>query len=206
MSLRVPQEELSGLRSRNLNELAAQIDWSDSAAGFLTERATFETVLQSVINHDLWFDALSLLAHALAPRQSIWWAYSVCCQWYEVGHATKDDTATSLLDLTRTWVIEPDDETRLKLHDLALAIPNRSPAHWIGMSVFWSTGNITPDAGVVTAPPPYLYARGVSACIDLAASLAGLSRQEVYLGALAAGIDLAGGGEGRVTFQGKAQI
>ncbi|MEM6483557.1 MAG: hypothetical protein AAF662_01040 [Pseudomonadota bacterium] len=198
MSLRLPQQELSGLRTRDLNELSAQIDWSESAAGFVTERATYETVLQSIINHDLWFDALNLLSHALGPRQAVWWAYSVCCQWYEDGHAPKEEAATDLLELTRAWVIEPEEEVRIKLHDLALKLPNRSPVHWLGMSVFWSTGNITPEAGVVTAPPPFLYARGVSASIDLAASLAGLSRQTVYLSALAAGIDLANGGDGKV--------
>jgi hypothetical protein len=65
------------------------------------------------------------------------------------------------------------------------------------MAVFWSMGNITPDAGVVTEPPPGLYAKGVSAAIDLAASLAILEREGFYAASLGRGIHVATGGDGK---------
>ena len=176
------------------------MDGSDELRGFLTPNATFETLLQSLINHEHWFDAVSLLAHGMPPRSSIWWAALVCA-----SRLKSVDPADPLLshqvqviELARQWVMEPADDIRDAVHRTTSEIPNSLPAYWAGMSVFWATGNITPEAGVVTQPPPYLYARAVSAAIDLAANLAVLDRIKVYELALASGIDIASGGSGEV--------
>ena len=191
-------EPLGKLRTHSLDELCTQFEWSSSASSFLTPRATFRTVLQSLINHQYWFDAATLLSHAMPQREAVWWAARVCDDYLEANPDEGPGRAgeTQVLELSRVWVGDPQEENRMAAYAAAMAIPNRVPAHWVGMSVFWATGNITPDAGVVTPPPPYLYARGVSAAIDLAANLTVHARDELYGNALGRGIDIASGGDG----------
>lgn len=197
MKLRVPTEAFSRLRMRSLPDLCTQMDASSEVRGFITPNASFETLLQSLINHEHWFDAASLLAHGMPARSSIWWGCQVCTRFLPVEEAPAAEQR-EVLELCRKWVIEPEDETRMATFRASTGIPNNSAAHWIGMAVFWATGNITPDAGVVTQPPPYLYARGVAAGIDLAANLSGHERGIVYEYALASGMDVACGGSGEI--------
>lgn len=192
------KSSLGRLRTHSLEELSAQFDWSEPAESFLTARATFETVLQSLINHGYWFDAASMLAHALPQRESVWWAAAVCDEYMvrvQLEEPSREQQA-AVLKLARAWVGDPVDEQRMTVYEAASSIPNRMPAHWVGMAVFWSMGNITPDAGIVTLPPPHLYARGVSAAIDLAASLSIAEREPFYEESLGRGIDIASGGDG----------
>lgn len=191
-------EILGKLRTVSLEELRPQCDWSESVSGFVTPRATFRTVLQSLINHQYWFDAVTLLSHAMPQREAVWWAARVCQEYLEVNALTEAEREQeqNVLLLSRQWVGDPVEASRMAVYQAAAAIPNRTPAHWVGMSVFWATGNITPDSGVVTPPPPYLYARGVSASIDLAANLSVHARDDLYGNALGRGIDIASGGNG----------
>jgi hypothetical protein len=189
---------LGKLRTQSLEELAPQCEWSRSVNSFLTPRATFRTVLQSLINHEYWFDATTLLAHALPQREAVWWAALVCDDYLDANalQGEQREEEEVVLAAARAWVGAPEEPLRIKAYHAAMAIPNRVPSHWVGMSVFWATGNITLDAGVVTPPPPYLYARGVSAAIDLAANLTAHARTEVYQRALGRGVDVASGGDG----------
>jgi len=190
--------QLHKLRKDSLEELCKNFEWSRPVNDFLTPRATFQTLLQSLSNHGYWFDAVTLLAHALPQREAVWWAARVCDDYLivvEMDEAQRE-IERAVLALARDWVREPEDEMRLAVHALAVQLANRLPSHWTGMSVFWATGNITPDTGVSTPPPPYLYARGVSAAIDLAASLAIQGREELYARAVGRGLDVASGGDG----------
>jgi O-antigen/teichoic acid export membrane protein len=47
-----------------------------------------------------------------------------------------------VLTLCREWVVDPVEEARMAAYSAAMTIPNRVPAHWAGMSVFWATGNL----------------------------------------------------------------
>jgi hypothetical protein len=190
--------QLQKLRTDSLDELCKNFEWSRPVNDFLTPRATFQTLLQSLTNHGYWFDSVTLLAHALPQREAIWWAARVCDDYLSVVDIdeAQGDAERAVLALARDWVREPKEEIRLAVHTSAVQLANRLPSHWAGMSVFWATGNITPDTGVSTPPPPYLYARGVSAAIDLAASLAIQDREALYARAIARGLDVASGGDG----------
>jgi hypothetical protein len=186
------------LRTLSLEELCLQFEWSRSVSSFVTPRATFQTVLQSLINHKYWFDAVTLLSHAMPQREAVWWGARVCDDYLDQNQM--DDVSRQeeeqVLATARRWVNEPEEVNRMAAHAAAFGIPNRVPSHWVGMAVFWAAGNITPDAGVITPPPPYLYARGVSAAIDLAASLTMHAREELYEMALGRGLNIASGGDG----------
>ena len=194
---------LGKLRDESVQELSTQFEWSQATASFVTPRATIRTVLQSLINHAYWFDAATLLSHAMPQREAAWWATRVCREYLDENAVEGPDRAEqeTVLTLCREWVVDPVEEARMAAYSAAMTIPNRVPAHWAGMSVFWATGNITPDSGVITPPPPYLYARGVSAAIDLAANLTFHAREEAYSDALGRGVDIASGGDGEKTLK-----
>ena len=138
---------LQRLRTESLDELCQHFEWSDPVNDFLTPRATFQTLLQSLTNHGYWFDAVTLLAHALPQREAVWWAARVCDDYLDVVKVedAQLNAERAVLARARDWVREPEEEIRLSVHDLAVKVANRLPSHWTGMSVFWATGNITPD-------------------------------------------------------------
>ena len=189
-------KSLKSLRKESLHELVAHFDLSAPAAGFVTPRASIQTVLASLLNHNHFFDAATLLAHALPKRRAVWWAASAASWHAKAYPVASEPKALVAIKSAQAWVMEPEEDYRIAAHRASLLVSPRAPAHWAAMSVFWSAGNITPGSGVTTAPPPFLYARGVAAAIDLAANLSGLERESSYRHLLAQGVDIAAGGDG----------
>lgn len=172
--------ELSRIRQDSLAQLCRHFEWSEKVSGFITPNATVQTVLTSLLNHKYWFDAASLLAHALPKREAVWWSMLVVSDYLPLSATATLPLEEATLNAVRQWLAKPEEPQRMAAHDAGLKAGNRLPAYWCAMGAFWSNGNITPNVGVVTPPPPFLYARAVAACIDMAASLCGTEREARY--------------------------
>ena len=98
--------QLRKLRTESLTELSKNFEWSRPVNDFLTPRATFQTLLLSLTNHSYWFDAVTLLAHALPQREAVWWAARVCDDYLAVVEMTEAEKSAeqAVLALARTWV------------------------------------------------------------------------------------------------------
>lgn len=186
-------KELKRIRPDNLAQLCRHFEWSEKVSAFITPHASVLTVLNSLINHKYWFDATTLMAHALPKREAVWWA-TLVVKDYLPGAASETSALEQITVVAvQQWLAKPEDPQRLAAHAAGQKAGNRLPAYWLAMGAFWSTGNITPEVGVVTPPPPFLYARAVAACLDMAASLKGVKRDEHYLKWLRMGIMIAEG-------------
>ena len=191
------QRQLTRLRSEDAFEICRYFEPTSAIQSFLTPNITSSLLIHSLTNNHHWFDAANVIAHSLQIRASLWWACLICRD--HVVHASDPSSLNTLILMIEDWVKEPSEEKRLTVFQRANLLGNRSPGYWAGMATFWSMGNITPGSGIETPPPPYMYAKGVAACIDLAASLAISEREPFYRNSLARGIDLAAGGNGLIT-------
>jgi len=209
---------LALLRTQQATELCSSFEPSADARALLASISDVGSFLESLIAQQLWRDAALMLAHGLQKRAAVWWACAICrsqlSQLSEAAEVEKsplsarESSARELsarqmnenelpaIDAAERWVRDPQEKHRLAARDAAAAAGNRTPAHWAAMAAFWSTGNMTPDAGVVTSPPPFLYALAVVSALDFAAARCGKQRDEFFSDALWRGISLASGGDG----------
>ncbi len=186
-------KELKRIRSDSLAALCRHFEWSEKVASFITPHASVATVLASLINHRYWFDAATLLAHALPKREAVSWAVLVTRDYFTVASPETRAAEQAVIEAVQKWILQPEDELRMAAHAAGVKVGNRLPSYWAAMGAFWSTGNITPEVGVITPPPPFLYARAVAASIDMAASLSGSGRDQNYEKWLKIGLSIAEG-------------
>lgn len=190
---------LNRLRTQLAAELCSHFETSIAARKLLDSCADASSFLISLIAQQLWSDAVLLLAHGLQKRSAVWWACQVCRDQLQMQSVRQSDNQAyelAALDLTERWVRDPQEKYRLAACQAGVAAGNRSPAHWAAMAAFWSTGSMTPDAGVATPAPPFLYARAVASALDFAGARCGTQRDAFYRDALRRGIGLASGGDG----------
>jgi len=190
------------LHTQQAAQLCSHFEPSDAAQHLLASNADAGTFLDALITQKLWRDAALLLAHGLQKRTAVWWACMACrrqrCD-FQTNCAENPDTSAremTAIEATERWVRDPQDKYRLAACNAGTVAGNRSPAHWAAMAAFWSTGNMTPDSGVATSPPPFLYALAVVSALEFAAARCGRQRDEFFADALRRGISLASGGDG----------
>lgn len=186
-------KELKRIRTDSLANLCRHFEWSEKVSAFVTPNATVLTVFNSLLNHKYWFDAATLMAHALPKREAVWWATLATKDYLAFAAAETVAIEQATIIAVQQWLAKPEDSLRLAAHAAGQRAGNRLPSYWAAMAAFWSTGNITPEVGVVTPPPPFLYARAVAACLDMGASLAGVKRDECYQKWLGMGLTIAEG-------------
>ena len=166
-----------------LEKLAPDI----SPAGYL------DLLMQEV----LFSDAVKFLARALPKRESTWWA--CLCSRGALDEAASESLSKAL-EAAERWVYEPTEEHRRQAYAAAQATGFDHPVSWAAMAAFWSGGSMAPPDVPAVPPGDDLTAKAVAGALMLAAvqtqpELAA----DKYCLFLRRGIDIAGGGNGRLT-------
>jgi hypothetical protein len=192
--------KLALLRTQQAAEICRHFALSDEARPLLASFGDVSAFLAALLERKSWRDAALLLAHGMPKRCAVWWAGIVCRRQMQAliqsdGKSSPSDDEVAAIEAAMRWVRVPSDPHRLAACEAAIAAGNRSPAHWVAMAAFWSAGNMTPDSGVVTPPPPFLYAVATVSALEFAAARDG-RRDDFFAEALQRGISLASGGDG----------
>ena len=158
--------------------------------------ATTEDFLQHLMDERNFEAAVKFLAFALRTREAVWWA--CVCARMELQDPIAEDVANALV-AAETWVRKPTDEHRREAFARAQAAKFESPAAWAAVGAFWSGGSMGPADVPEVPPATHLLGVAISGAIMLAAvqfqpELAD-ERRERYV---AAGVNIANGGNGRV--------
>lgn len=73
-----------------------------------TASAPVTDLLAKLADKDAWVDIMTLLSHALPPREAVWWA---CLAARDIT-GQGDKNATPCLRASETWVFDPSDSNR----------------------------------------------------------------------------------------------
>lgn len=134
-----------------------------------TTGAGVRTAVDALVTRDLLGDAARLLAHALPPRESVWWAW--WCARRALSPDAPDAAAASLaLAAAEQWIAQPTDQHRRAALAAAEVAGSRTPAGCAGLAAFLSGGSIAPAGAPDTAAPPFLAAKVVTGGVILAAA------------------------------------
>jgi hypothetical protein len=177
-------------------DIARSAKLSAEAEALLARATTPAAYLGALIEAGLETDALRFLAFALPKREAVWWA---CLAARDALAADNRPEVAACLEAVEAWVYRPDEEKRRQTFPLAEAVGFETPAGYAALAAFWSGGSIAPPDAPEVSPDPALTPTMAGAAVLLAAVKPDpLKAPAKHRLAIARGIDIANGGNGRL--------
>lgn len=177
----------------NISSILTRYTLSDEAKALLTPNLSPVQALKLLADNQLLNDQVQFIAHAIPMMDAIRWA--LACLALRQADWTEDESMA--LEITRQWLTQPDETTRVRAEVIAKRIGLEAAPAWLAQSVFWSgSGSIVaPDLPAVM-PPPFLYAHAVAAAITVAAAIPQWDNyKDFYQQAIHLGLTIAGAGQ-----------
>lgn len=161
----------SRVKTEKAADISRHFKLDPKALALLDEGASVRAYLQRLAEQEHFPEALEFLAHALAPRDAVWWGS--LCLWIatgsDAGQLTPDDREA--LRSAVVWVVEPSEE-----HRRAAEGPSnraKGAAACLALAAFFSGGSITPPNLPVVPPKPFVTAKSVAAGLLMASAING---------------------------------
>ncbi|MDP4025125.1 hypothetical protein Q8W71_21065 [Methylobacterium sp. NEAU 140] len=189
----VPAGPLAKVAAERAAAICARVELSAEGMAGLLPGLSPQGFLSVLIGGRHFADAIRFLAHALPAREGVWWACVVA------GRAPLSEGEGVCLDRAEAWVYEPTDARRRVCLPAAEALAFKGAAAYAALAAFWSGGSLAPEGMAEVPPHPDLAAIGVGASLLLAAAAGDpLRADDTFREILVRGIDIAGGGNGRL--------
>jgi hypothetical protein len=122
--------------------------------------------VEHLASRDLFIDSIKVVAHALTRRSAVYWA-ARCVRAAHGDQLSPADEAC--LVAADAWVQNPAEEQRRQAQAAAEAADHKTPASWVAMAAFWSSGSLAPPTAPVVPPGEQLTAHAASGAVMLAA-------------------------------------
>lgn len=178
-------------------EVCQHYKLSDSAKNCLTEGSTPASFIWTLVEQNLFPDAIRFLAFALPRREAVWWA-CVCTRMLHDQQQTVASEQADALAAAEAWVYKPNEENRRIAGEKADQTERQYPADWTASAAFWSGGNISAAGQAIVQPPDHLCPHAIASAVLLAAAEGDSAElHNRYRDYLTRGIDIAKGGTGR---------
>lgn len=167
-----------------------QFELTEEAQAISPEGLTPEQFLGRLIEGKHYADATNFLAHALPPREAVWWA-SLSTR---AGSADIDSKNAEVLTLAERWVRDPSDDNRYAAFAAAQEAGLNSPASFVGVAAYMCGKSIAP-AEMEAVPPPEGVTGTMAACAVILSAVTPdpLKAGEKYQQFLAKGMEIAAG-------------
>ena len=177
------------------------LELDPEARPLLDDKITPADFLDGLVEAGLYADAAKFLAFGLPKREAAWWA-CLCARETLAEDAAPEIQAA--LRAAEAWVYKPVEENRRAAMEAGEAAGPDAPAAWAARAAGWSGGSLGPAEHEPVPPPDDLTGKAVNGALNLAAYGVEPERAAEKLRLfLAQGLDLARGGNGRVTADGK---
>ncbi len=122
--------------------------------------------LDGLVARGMFPEAVSLLAHLLPRRESVWWA----AKSVRAASAPLRAEDEQLIAAAEHWVREPDDERRRAALSLGKEAQPSLAATWVARGAAWSGGAIFENGPVKVMSEPFMTPAAVRGAILIAAS------------------------------------
>jgi len=142
--------ETGKLRPMSRDWIALKLGLDDTSP-LLADRPGSTVLLQRLEQADLADAALCLAAHALPPREAVWWACR--CARHAVTAEGRLATDIAAAEAAEAWVRVPDSAHRARAYNAARRAKFQSAEALAGLAVFWSgaEGRLSMPPAAVTA-------------------------------------------------------
>jgi hypothetical protein len=130
--------------------VCASLKITDAARALLPQHDEPRSFYAALVKQSLLEDAVRFLAMWLPKPHAVWWA-SDCIRKRAAGQLTGPQRAA--VNSAAAWAVAPSEQARRAAQEAAAALGGKTPAGWLALAAFWSTGSIgPPDAPAVPAP------------------------------------------------------
>jgi hypothetical protein len=142
-------------------------------------------------------EAARLVAHALPPREAVWWACA--CSRHTASSGANPEAESALRAAAEEWVRRQTDELRRAAMTEAEKTGFNSPEAWAAVAAFWSGDSMAPLEAPKVPPQPHFPGLAAAGSVALAAVRGQPVRREARLKQfLVSARDIAAGGAGRL--------
>ena len=172
----MPQPPLTKVKEKAAIDVCRNFDLKEEARPLLREGQSPREFLDALLAGKKYAQGIDFLAHALPPREAIWWG----CLCLEKG--TGSDLPPLDLEAFKAaakWVLDPSEENRHAAQTRGKALGASAPAGLIAMAAGWTGGSLAPpmtsaNPKVPQPPPvppgPFVPAKAVAGAILLASA------------------------------------
>ncbi|HLM98352.1 MAG TPA: hypothetical protein VK335_03675 [Bryobacteraceae bacterium] len=173
-------------------EICARFLVRQEARALLRDGMTPGAFIEALINNKQYIAGIDFLAHALPPREAVWWG-CLCFQhaWGDRMSAVDQAAATTVVQ----WVLQPSDSTRGAAKVQAESVGPASVAGALAMAAYQTGPGIASPCGrPAAAPPPFGTAQAVANAVKLACTKSDPARiVETQRGFVGLGVGVAAG-------------
>ncbi len=162
-------QPLTKIQASTAAEVCARFDLAKDAKPLLREGMKPAEFLAALLEQKKHVDAIMFLAHALPPRESVWWG-CLCMQHASGGNLLPADKAAARA--AAQWVMNPTEENRAAAKAPSEAAPPPSVAGTLARAAHQSGGSVAPPGMPPQAPQPYAFAAAVATAVKLASTKA----------------------------------
>jgi hypothetical protein len=178
----VSSEPLLKIKATTAAEVCFHFDLDPEPRSLLADSMSPREFLAALIAAKQPRAGIDFIAHALPPREAIWWG-CLCVQ-----HACGSDLSSpdkAACKVAVRWVLQPTEENRAAANTPAEAAGPASPAGSLASAAFHTGGNIAPPKTPHVSPKPFDPAKAVARAVTLASTKADPARivetQRLYL-------------------------
>ncbi|WZP00787.1 hypothetical protein EP7_002438 [Isosphaeraceae bacterium EP7] len=138
-------------------------------------------------------EAIKALAHAIPPREAVWWA-CLCVRRAAGLGKTPPREQIDAQAAAEAWVSDPSEPNRRAAQAAADLAGLATPAGCAAVAAFWSGGSLGPPDVPAIPPGPYLTAHGAACAVILATVTTTPEKApDAFAADLALGLEVAAG-------------
>lgn len=146
-------------------EVCANFDLTKESQVLLCDGMRPRDFVEALIKNKQYMAGIDFMAHALSPREAIWWG-CLCMQQACGNNLSAPERAASMAAVQ--WVLRPTEESRVGARCSAQATRAGSPAGALAMAANQTGGSlISPDIPPM-APEPFAPAKAVAMAVKWA--------------------------------------
>jgi hypothetical protein len=150
-------------------EICTRFDPRKEARALLRDKMPPREFVEALVANKQYIAGIDFIAHALPPREAIWWG-CLCFQ-----HACGDTLSQGDKAACRAavqWVLAPGEDSRVAAMAPSQAAGLASPAGALAAAAAQTGGNIAPPGAPPTPPGPFAPAKAVAGAVKLASTKA----------------------------------
>ena len=128
-----------------------------------------DAVLKALLDAGHPIEALRVLAHALPPREAIWWAWAAATHAARLaGEEGVAPAVTDALAAAERWIGAPDEESRRAAWAASEGAGLDTPAGSACAAAFFASGSLAPPDIAPVPPPPGMHSMMVANAVTFA--------------------------------------
>lgn len=173
-------------RTITAGDICAYCDLPDDARALMREGMRRGEFVEALLSVKKYVAAIDFVAHALPPREGVWWA--CLCLQHAFGPSLSPTDWTACRAAVH-WVIQPCEPNRAAARAPSEAAGPASAAGTLANAVWLTGSNVAPPRTPSTPPPLFAPAKAVATAVKLSsircepARIADTQRLFVELGA-----------------------